>query len=96
MTAAANAILTALVDADWDHMDGWSAGGWIAMAIGMILFWALVVLGVVWLLRAQPWNQDRREDPLDLLDRRLAEGAISAEDYRERRAILRGEGPQDN
>lgn len=86
-----SAILPLLADVDWDHMDGWSTGGWIAMVIGMLLFWALVAIGVVWLLRTQPWSQSRRESPLDVLDRRFAEGAISAEDYRERRAILRGE-----
>lgn len=75
-----------------DHMD-WD-GGWWVMMIGMLVFWALVVLGIVWLVREVSGRSDRpRREPeaLELLDRRLADGSISPEDYRERRAILTGE-----
>lgn len=77
------------------HMEDWSAGGWIAMVVGMILFWALVVIGIVWLIRSVPWGQYRHghESALDVLDRRFASGEISPEDYRERRAVLRDESP---
>lgn len=81
--------------AHWgDHMDGWDAEGW-AMMLGMIIFWALVIVAIVWLVRAAPWDTGPRrsaqEGPLELLDRRFAAGEISAEEYRERRAVLRGE-----
>ena len=49
MSTAAQLIVVS-ADADWDHMD-WGSGGWVLMAIGMALFWGLVVLGVIWLVR---------------------------------------------
>lgn len=81
-------------DTDWcGHMDGWGAGGW-AMMIGMVLFWALVIVVIVWLVRSQSWGAHHHPDsPLDLLDRRFASGEITADEYRERRSILRGEDP---
>ncbi len=73
---------------DWDN--GW----WLVMMIGMVVFWALVVVGIVWLVREASGHRgfggNRGHDPLELLDRRLAEGTVSPEDYRERRAILTG------
>ena len=75
--------------------DGW----WIVMGSGMILFWGLVILGIV--LAARELSSGRRssdrgrrepgDDALMLLDRRLAEGEISPEEYRERKAVLRGD-----
>jgi uncharacterized membrane protein len=61
------------------------------MMIGMVLFWLAIILGVVWLVRdgierqqpAQP-----RETALALLDRRFAEGAISLDEYTQRRDVL--------
>jgi putative membrane protein len=84
----------ALVIADFDgHMD-WD-GGWSAvMIVGMVLFWALVVGGAVWVVRelaGRPRSAD--DDPLRLLDRRLADGTISPEDYAKRKAILTGDEP---
>lgn len=84
-----------LADSDWGHMDG---GWWVVMAIGMVLFWALVIVGLVWLVRELTGRRGlrSRQDPLELLDRRLAEGTISPEDYRERREILRGSAPRED
>jgi putative membrane protein len=87
-----------LADLGWsDHMDGWSVAGWIAMMIAMALFWALIVVGIVWLLRAQPWASSRPgdENALDILSRRFAAGEISADEYRQRRTVLRDEEPSD-
>ncbi|GIK83231.1 MAG: hypothetical protein BroJett024_43360 [Alphaproteobacteria bacterium] len=86
--------LSLLPFADFDgHMD-WDGGWGVLMMIGMVLFWALVIFGIVWLVReiggsrAAQTNSERDSDPIRTLDRRLAEGAISPDDYRERRAIL--------
>ena len=83
-----------LVIADFDgHMD-WDGGWGVVMIVGMVLFWALVVAGVVWIVRelaARPRSAD--DDPLRLLDRRLADGTISPEDYARRKAILTGDEP---
>lgn len=78
-------VLSLLADADWGHMDG----GWVAMMIGMVLFWGLLIVLVVWLLRGGLGHaHPHRASPLEILERRFAEGEITAEEYRERRNIL--------
>ena len=90
------ALVALLADVDWDgHMD-LDGGWWIVMGVGMIVFWALVILGVVWLVREFAHPREERpttteSDALAILDRRFAAGEISPEEYRERRAVLRGE-----
>lgn len=78
--------------ADWGHMNG---GAWVFMGVGMLVFWGLVIFGVVWLVRTL--TAEHRSTPvkgavepsaLEVLDRKLAEGSIGPDDYRERRAIL--------
>jgi putative membrane protein len=76
--------------ADWDHMD-WGAGGWILMAIGMALFWGLLIFGVVWLVRTLSTPAQRAgatPSALEILDRGLAEGTLSVEEYEQRRRLL--------
>ncbi len=78
--------------ADWGHMDG---GAWVLMGIVMLLFWGLVIFGLVWLVRTLtdhrgPFGRSPESSALDLLDRKLADGSISIEDYRERRELLKG------
>jgi len=62
------------------------------MMIGMALFWGAIILGIVWLIRngAETHQRQTEETALTILDRRFAEGAISLEDYRERRDVLTG------
>lgn len=76
-------------------MDG---GWWVVMAVGVVLFWVLVIVGLLWLVRDLTGHGGfrLRPIPLELLDRRLAEGTISLEDYRERRAILAGSPPRED
>jgi putative membrane protein len=75
------------------HHD-WNGGWWILMVVGMVTFWALVIGGGIWLARELSANRRAREGhaeepvPLEILDRRLAEGAISIEDYEQRRRTL--------
>lgn len=64
-------------------------GGWWG-GLGMILFWILIVLGIVWLVRtiahpsAGPLQyQERSESALEILQRRYASGEISKEEYLE-------------
>jgi putative membrane protein len=75
-----------------NHMDDWGAGWWILMALMMIVFWGLVIGGIVWLVRTLMAERHGhgRESPIELLDRRLASGEISPEEYRERRDMLLG------
>ena len=85
--------LLAMPLADFNgHMD-WNGGWWIVMALGMILFWGLVIAGIVWVVRelgGSHRHSAAAPDPLALLDHRLADGTITPEEYRERRAILTG------
>src|SRR5215208_630482 len=53
------------------------------------------IFGVVWLVgaltdhRGPAWGRRAEPGAPDLLDRRLADGSISVEDYRERRELLK-------
>lgn len=76
----------------WHHgeMDG---GWWIVMIFGMVLFWAVVIAAAVWLVRGGLGGGERRDkeaDPLRILERRLANGEISVEEYETRRRVLIG------
>jgi uncharacterized membrane protein len=62
------------------------------MAFMMVAFWGLVIVGVVWLIRALMAERHGHggASPIEVLDRRLATGEISPEEYRERREVLLG------
>jgi putative membrane protein len=72
--------------------DGWDGPGpWLLLAP---LFWITVVLLVVWLVRGRGWRgwgPPRGPGAREILDRRFAEGEISAEEYRTRRQTLADE-----
>jgi putative membrane protein len=79
---------------------GW---GWMTlMMIPMLLFWGAIIFGVIWLIRSSTWGQatqaDRlvsKESPVEILERRFAEGAMTLEDYQARREVLvNGGSPQ--
>lgn len=77
----------------WGMHDGDVGAGWmVVMMLGMVLFWGLVVIGVVWLLREAigRGHPGHGADPLAILDRRLAEGEISVEEYAQRKKTLSG------
>lgn len=80
----------------WMH-GGWSWGWMSLMMAMMVLFWGAVIVGTVWLIRSAggSWGRERSvstETPVEILDRRFAEGEISEEDYRARREVLAGRG----
>ena len=63
------------------------------MGIMMLVFWAMLAVAIVWLVRAVVAGPTAGADvaPRAVLDRRLAEGEISIEEYRELRAALEDE-----
>jgi putative membrane protein len=72
----------------------WGVGGWIAMALMMLLFWAGVVTVVILLVRgSRPWHGGPYGSPHDeaerILNERFARGEIDATELNERRAALR-------
>ena len=90
-----NGLVVAQRDGDWDHMD-WDNGWWIVMMIAMLLILALLAIGAIWSMRSLAGGSHvpgsapggQAADPMAILDRRLAEGAISVEEYEERRRVL--------
>jgi len=86
-----NLALTLPLGDAWGMHDGDIGAGWmIGMMFVMLLFWAAVILGTVWLARGgfNGSRGARTETPIEILDRRFAEGAISVEDYNERRKVI--------
>lgn len=86
-------VLTLPIADSWGMHGDIGAGWWIVMVIMMVLFWGGILWGLGWLIRGathdtRPRRRRADEAPLDILDRRLAEGAISPEEYLERRATL--------
>lgn len=86
-------IVTLLPLADmWGVHDGDVGAGWmIVMMLGMIVFWSAVAVGVFWLLReALGRRRGGDADPVAILDRRLAEGQLSVEEYEQRKKTISG------
>ena len=81
----------------WMH-GGWGWGWMSLMMVMMLLFWGAVITGIVWLIRGASWGPPSpersvtKEGPVDILDRRFAEGEISEDDYRARREVLARHG----
>lgn len=77
-------------------MAGW---GYAVMTVSIVLFWGLVILGVVALIRylARPSQRSDegeraapRPTPEQLLAERFARGEIDEREYQDRLAALRG------
>jgi putative membrane protein len=84
-------LSTAILADSWHH-DG--PGWWIVL---VLLFWLLVIGSIVFVLRSKGgWGPPRahvdRESAVDVLDARYARGEIEADEYRERRSVLTGQG----
>ncbi len=84
--------LATLIVADQGHMGDFDfAWWWIPMMVGMALFWGLVIVGIVWLIRSGGGSSaEKKMSAVEVLERRFAEGDLTVEEYRERRAVLTG------
>ncbi len=81
-----------------DHdMSGW---GYTGMVIGMVLFWALIIVGIIALIRfstgttqtraiPQPQPYSDYQTPEQMLAGRFASGEIDETEYRQRLDVLR-------
>ena len=69
----------------WGYGFGWF--GWVFM----MAWWVLLVLGVIWLVRAVSDRSDRdaTSSARRILDERFASGELSPEEYEARRRVLR-------
>ena len=81
---------------DW-HDTGWGPGMWIAMGLMMLAFWGLIAVLVVYVVRnlghRPPDHSGTSAAPPDqalrILDERFAHGDIDADEYNQRRDVLR-------
>ena len=74
----------------WHHGDV-GTGWWIVMMIGMVAFWALVIVGIVWLVRTSAAGGGvSRRSAREVLDERLAQGEIEVDEYERRLAAIEG------
>jgi putative membrane protein len=81
----------------WGYQGGWGFGMWIVMAVAMVIFWAIVVFGVVALVRYLGHSHDTPPGPASgpvseaetILRGRLARGEIDEEQFRKTLATLR-------
>jgi putative membrane protein len=80
----------------YDHNMGW--WGWAGMGIGMVLFWALLIAGIVVLFAYISGDRQDRQirpdttpkaSPEQVLAARFAHGEINETEYRDRLAVLR-------
>jgi putative membrane protein len=80
-------------------MSGW---GYALMTVSVVLFWGAVIFGIVMLVRyfgrsgRPPVEPRPPQSPERLLAERFARGEIDEEEYRQRLAVLRGEGQPAN
>jgi putative membrane protein len=81
----------------YDHNMGW--WGYAGMGIGMVLFWALLIAGIVALVVYTTGNRPDRQTPSEttspeqVLAARFARGEINETEYRDRLAVLRDHTP---
>jgi putative membrane protein len=82
----------------WYPGGGMSGWGWAAMAISMLLFWAVLILGGIALYRGlnrRPSDGSPtgpRPTPEQVLAERFARGEIDEEEYRRRLEALHSSG----
>lgn len=73
----------------WMHGFGWGWGGMIFGGVLMLLFWVLLIVLIVWAIRAMVRSSGRaagppaagEKTPLDILKERYARGEINREQY---------------
>lgn len=73
--------------------DDMSWGGWTAMIVLMLAFWALVIFGLMTVFGQRDGGKQQTRppssDPQEILRERFARGEIDADDYHARQEVLR-------
>ena len=76
----------------WPGHMGWYGSSWWIGALMTVLFWALFIGGIIWLVRALTSTNRHSEEPsraMAILEERLARGEITPEEFRQLREELR-------
>jgi putative membrane protein len=81
----------------WGNYGGMGFGGFGFGWLFMILFWVLLIIGIVYLVRYILRSSDNsgkskteyRETPEDIVRKRYASGEITKEEFEERMAVLK-------
>ena len=77
-------------DSGYGMMGGFG-GGWL-MAVGMVVFWGLVIWGIVALVRGAstsgPGSSAPPDSALEILRKRYARGEINKQEYEEKKKDL--------
>jgi len=67
--------------------------GWIFMILFMILWWALIIAGIVGLIKwlsgqSREGSHDHEKSPIEILKERYAKGEIDRKEFEERKKDL--------
>lgn len=76
----------------WPWHYGMMGSGWgIFMIVVMLLFWGLIIAGIVLLVRLlfPARHSNVPEDPLEILKRRYARGEIQKDEFEEKKKDLK-------
>lgn len=66
----------------WWHYGDWGSGAWLAMTLGMVAFWGLVIWAIPALVRGTIGDGARREaTPEQILAERFARVEIDSDEY---------------
>jgi putative membrane protein len=78
----------------WHDGWGWGVGGFVLMILMMGLFWAAIVVTIVWGIRQfrprDAATSGGSTSAMRVLEERFARGEIDADEFQRRREILRG------
>jgi putative membrane protein len=84
-------------DNGWHMMDRWGMGGFGGFF--MVVFWVIVIIGAVYLIRLLMQNTQNKSDPsdrgrsgspqpIDILKERYAKGEIDKKEFEEKKRAL--------
>ncbi|MBR9653603.1 SHOCT domain-containing protein [Thalassovita aquimarina] len=81
------------VDGDWHGRYGhmmWGGGYGIFGGLMMLLFWAVIIVGIVFAVRwlSEGQKDGSRNDAMEILRQRLAKGEIDEDEYARRKKAL--------
>jgi putative membrane protein len=75
----------------WGNFSGMGFGDFGFSWIFTVVFWALVILGVIYLIKyitGSDRKESQRETALDILKKRYARGEINKEEFEEKKKDL--------